>query len=154
MRRSTSATTRQRLDDRLKGLRALVPATPDTSWVRAIREALGMSVADLAGRLGLAPSGVSRIERDELSGKVRLETLRRLAEALDCTLVYALVPNSSLEATVRAQAKKLATAQIGRVDQSMRLERQEVSPRELAEYIDELVDRYVSDPPPSLWRKP
>lgn len=154
MKRSTSAANRRRLDERLKGLRPLVPATPDRGWVRAIREALGMSVADLAGRLGLAPSGVSRIERDEVSGRVRLETLRRLAEALDCTLVYALVPKTSLEGAVRAQATKLATAQAGRVDQSMRLERQEVSARELAEHIDELADRYVSDPPPSLWRKP
>jgi predicted DNA-binding mobile mystery protein A len=50
--------------------------------------------------------------------------LRRAAEALDCTLVYALVPNSSLEAVIEARARKIATRELHRVSHTMRLEAQ------------------------------
>lgn len=43
---------------------------------------------------------------------------------MDCKLVYALVPNSSLEAAVEAQARKIATRELQRVTHTMRLEAQ------------------------------
>ena len=86
---------RKNLDRRLTGLRpAVFLARPPRGWLRAIREALGMTTGQMAKRLGVSQPRVIALEKDEQRGAVTLETLRRAAEALDCTLVYALAPTS------------------------------------------------------------
>lgn len=66
------------------------------------------------------------LERSERDGKVKLETLRRAAAAMDCTLVYALVPNTSLEDTVRQRAERIVDTEAGRVANTMALEDQAI----------------------------
>jgi predicted DNA-binding mobile mystery protein A len=99
-------------------------ARPPRGWVRAVREALGMSAAALAARLGTTPSAVTRLEQSEAADRIGLDTLRRAADALGCDLVYLLVPRRPLTATVRDRARQLARRQIAAVEQSMRLEGQ------------------------------
>src|SRR3546814_5831719 len=109
---------RARLDDRLRSLRPTQRyAVPPRGWLRAIRDALGMSGRQLGKRLGITPQSVAELERSETLGTIQLKTLRRAAEALDCTLVYALVPNASLAATVEARARKVALRDLARVSQ-------------------------------------
>src|SRR4051812_24912152 len=100
---------RERLDERLAPLK---PAdrfrAPPKGWVRAIRDALGMTGVQFARRLRVRPPSVASLEVSEASGAIQLNTLRRAAEALDCTLVYALVPNDSLEGAIRTRARKIA----------------------------------------------
>ncbi|MBF2712781.1 mobile mystery protein A [Agrobacterium vitis] len=116
---------RKRLDERLRGLQ---PAesfrAPPKGWVRALRDALGMTGSQLGSRMGIRPQTVEAIEKSEASGTIQLSTLRRAAEALDCTLVYALVPNKSLEAAVTERARKIAMRELQRVAHTMRLEAQ------------------------------
>ena len=82
--------SRRRLDERLAGFPSPLELTPPRAgWVRAVREALGMSLADLAGRMGVTPQTVHGLERSEQQGKAQLDSLRRAAVAMDCTLVYA-----------------------------------------------------------------
>jgi predicted DNA-binding mobile mystery protein A len=97
---------------------------PPRGWIRAVREALGMSAAVLADRLGVTPSAVIRLEQSEAADRVRLETLRRAADALGCDLVYLLVPRRPLSAVVRERASELAHFQVAAVEQTMRLEDQ------------------------------
>lgn len=99
-------------------------ARPPHGWVRAVRESLGMSAAVLAGRLGVTPSAVIRLEQSEAADRVRLETLRRAADALGCDLVYLLVPRRPLTVVVRERARELARLQVAAVEQTMRLEDQ------------------------------
>ena len=73
---------------------------------RLYRDALGMTAADLAARMGISGASVRAMEETEVSGgTLRLSTLRRAAEAMNCTLVYAFVPNERLEQTVVQQAR-------------------------------------------------
>jgi predicted DNA-binding mobile mystery protein A len=76
-------------------------------WMRAVRQAIGLPVVELARRMGVAESQVFRLEESEQEGRVRVATLRRAAEAMGCELVYALVPRegklASLAATQRAE---------------------------------------------------
>ncbi len=74
--------------------------------------------------MGIRPQTVETIEKSEAAGTIQLNTLRRAAEALNCTLVYALVPNTSLEAMVETSARALAVRELQRVEHSMRLEAQ------------------------------
>ncbi len=75
-------------------------ARPSRGWLKAIREALGMTTAQLGQRLGVVQSRVVAIEQAEAKGTVTLNSLEKAAQALDCRLVYALVPRQSLEDAV------------------------------------------------------
>jgi len=99
-------------------------ARPPRGWVRAVREALGMSAAALAARLGTTAGAVTRLEQSEAADRIRLDTLRRAADALGCDLVYLLVPRRPLNAIVRDRAREVAHRQVSAVEQTMRLEDQ------------------------------
>ncbi|MDI4655882.1 MULTISPECIES: mobile mystery protein A [Xanthobacter] len=119
---------RVRLDERLRVLQPVDRfRPPPKGWIRALRDALGMTGAQLGHRMGIRPQTVEAIEKSEAAGSIQLSTLRRAAEALDCTLVYALVPNSSLDETVDARARQIAMRDLQRVAHTMRLEAQETS---------------------------
>lgn len=118
---------------------ANVSARPAKGWVKAIREALGMSGKQLAQRLKIAPQNVDLLEKSEAADTIQLKTLRRAAEALNCTLVYALVPNTSLEAMVKARAREIALHDLGRVAHTMNLEAQETDERDLEERIEDYI---------------
>src|SRR6266571_1669432 len=120
-----SASSRELLDshfDEWQPLRGL--ARPPRGWIHAVREALGMSAAALAGRLGITAGAVTRLEQSEAADRAQLETLRRAADALGCDLVYLLVPRRPLTAVVRDRARELAHLQAVAVEQTMRLEDQ------------------------------
>jgi predicted DNA-binding mobile mystery protein A len=61
-------------------------------WLRDVRQALGISVAELARKLKVNPSVFFRMEKRERRKGVTLRTLEGMAEAMDCKLVYAIVP--------------------------------------------------------------
>lgn len=86
-----------------------------------------MSARDLAERVDLDPSTVLRLERSERDRRIQLDTLDKLAQALDCEVVYALVPRRPLEQVVDDQALKVAKVALARVDHTMRLEAQGVT---------------------------
>lgn len=127
---------REALDKRLSPLRPADRfAPPPKGWVRAIRDALGMSGAQLARRMDVSPQAVAALEQSEASESARLETLRRAAAALDCQLVYALVPNAPLQEAVAVKAREKALETIGGVAHSMAMEDQRVADDNLEERI-------------------
>jgi hypothetical protein len=65
--------------------------------------------------------------------------LRRVAEALDCTLVYALIPNAPLETTVRDRARAFARPRQRPVEHSMLLEDQKVKTKDAEARLDDIV---------------
>jgi transcriptional regulator with XRE-family HTH domain len=68
---------------------------PDAGWLRAIREDLGITLAELAGRLKVTPPAVRSFEQAEAEDRITLASLRRTAAAMDCDLIYALVPRGA-----------------------------------------------------------
>ena len=98
MNEKLAAMARWALDQRTSQLTDVgLPAMPAGGWIRAVREALGMSAPQFAERLGVARQTAQEQEQNEIDGSIRLSTLRRAAEALDCQLVYAFVPKPSLD---------------------------------------------------------
>jgi predicted DNA-binding mobile mystery protein A len=142
---------RRRLEERAELLRnhAANFTVPRGGWLRAIREALGMSSNDLAARLGVAQSTVVRLEASELADTAQLNSLRSAANALGCDLAYALVPRRPLEETVQEQARKQAAKFLAPVQHTMLLEDQSpkrsVAESLLADAVADWVDR------PGLW---
>jgi predicted DNA-binding mobile mystery protein A len=98
-----------------------------------------MSSAQLAKRLDIKQPSVVALEQSEARGTIQLATLRRVAEALDCTLVYTLVPNKPLETMVRDRARVLARNRLGPIAHSMQLEDQKVGAQESEAQLDDLV---------------
>ena len=117
------------LDQRLARLqKAGELARPPSGWLCATRDSLGMMAAQLAARLQVSQPRIVEMEKAEQRGAIMLDTLKRAARALDCTLVNALVSNGgSLYELVRKQARKVAAETLSRVDHSMKLEGQGVS---------------------------
>ena len=153
MKNDTKARARQRLDERLQPLQPLDRfRPPPKGWVRAIRDALGMTGVQFASRLKIRPQSVEALERSEATGAIQLKTLRRAAEALDCTIVYALVPNSSLEDAVRAHARKIALRDLGRVAHTMKLEAQETGDANLEARIEAYIRDQLKER--GLWNEP
>jgi predicted DNA-binding mobile mystery protein A len=145
---------RKRLDERLAPLRDTVRRipTPSRGWLRAIREALGMTATQFARRLGIARQSADDLEKSEAAGAITLASLRRAAAALDCTLVYALVPNRSLEETVRARAKAIAAENLRRVAHTMALEDQQAQHGHFNEEVEAYVNDFVKER--DLWNSP
>jgi predicted DNA-binding mobile mystery protein A len=137
---------RRHLDKRFERLRPLLAERrPHRGWVRAIRDALGMSGAELAARMGVAQSTVADMESSEMNGTIKMDTLRRAADALGCELVYFLVPHTSLQDSVTAQSRRMAAQHLTRVAHHSRLEDQELdrdaASEELEAFAADLVDR-------------
>src|ERR1700730_10647675 len=140
------------LDKRFVALRPLARAQrPPKGWLRAVRDALGMTTAQLGRRLGVSQPRIVELEQSEVSGSVTLHTLQRAAEALGCRLVYALVPKEPLADVFRARAELLADRQSAAIEHTMRLEDQAVhdtkSRRELRQQLIQDLLRH----PARLW---
>lgn len=143
---------REQLDETLKQflpLKAIVP--PRKGWIRAIRDAFGMTGEQLAKRLDANKQRISRIEQDEKLGNITLKTLRSVAEALDCEFVYGFVPRDSLGQTVKNRARSVAKKRMSRSDQMMRLEKQELSQDEREKVLESMIADITSTMPKSLW---
>jgi predicted DNA-binding mobile mystery protein A len=145
---------REQLDASLQRLSPLLDVmAPPKGWIRAIRDALGMTAKQLADRLDVAQQAVARIEKEELAGSVTIKTMRRIAERLDCVFVYGVVPRTSLEETVSRQAKKVATRRLAQASQTMSLENQALSRRENEQALSDLADELIRTLPSDLWNK-
>ncbi|NBU70009.1 MAG: helix-turn-helix domain-containing protein [Bacteroidetes bacterium] len=83
-------------------------APPPTGWIKAIRNAIGMSMLQLGNRLSITKQSVQDIERREKTGSITIKALREAARALDMQLVYGFVPNDgSLELLIERKAKEM-----------------------------------------------
>ena len=151
MRPEQTLLARKNLDRRLTGLASDAMAMPPQGWLKAMREALGMSAQKLADRMGVSRPRVAMIEKAEMTGATTLKTLREAAEAMGCVLVYAIVPRTSLDQIVRDQAMKKADAELARLHHTMRLENQAMTPRDLSDERERLVRESRAGSPRRLW---
>lgn len=148
----TPALARKNLDRRLSPLRESKELTrPQRGWIRAIRKALGMTTGQLAHRLGVSQPRVVQLEKSEMEGSVTLKTLRQAAEGLECTLVYALVPNEPLDKILRRRARAVADNQLALTNHTMRLENQALEPTALREERERLVTELLRGNLKFLW---
>jgi predicted DNA-binding mobile mystery protein A len=115
----------QQLDRALAPLRSAELPRPPKGWIRAIREALGVSSGELAGKMQTNRSLVVQQEKAEAEDRITLKSLRAYANALDCDLVYAFVPRANtLQELVDRRARAAAKANVLGVEHTMALENQ------------------------------
>ena len=142
----------RQLDEVLGPFRSLgLRRPPREGWARAIRKALGMSQRQLAVRMGVSTTAAQSAERNEARGKIQIDSLKSLAEGLDCELVYVLVPRESIQGMIERRATQLAAEMVNRVSTSMELEDQGVSEEERQGQIEELAGSLLRDRPKNFW---
>ncbi|MGB0935604.1 MAG: mobile mystery protein A [Alphaproteobacteria bacterium] len=140
-------TARRELSKKIIAFRKIDPATtPRSGWLRAIREALGMTSVQMAKRLGISQPSMHALEKREQTHSITLRTLEQAARALNCRVVYALVPNESLEDMVKKRALQLARKKILQAAHTMELEDQAVSKEEIQHQIEDLADELMRTP--------
>lgn len=144
---------REQLDETLKIFTvANSVARPVRGWIRAIRDAIGMNMRQLADRLGVSQSRIVKIEQDELSGALTIKTLEKIADKLDCVFVYGFAPRSTLENTVRNQAACLARERMNTISHHMYLEAQELTNHHSKAAFESIVEE-ILESPSKLWDK-
>ncbi|MDP2409920.1 MAG: mobile mystery protein A [Pseudolabrys sp.] len=145
----------EQLDKRFEQLRVVTQTVkPARGWIRAIRETLGMTTAQLASRMGVKQPRIIELEKAEATGNITLTSLERAAEALGCRLVYTLVPHKPLADTLHERALLAARKSLAAVEQTMRLESQEVSDMtSRADTERHLVEQALRKPA-RLWDEP
>ena len=142
---------RDQIDKKLKQLKTTAVPPPKTGWIRTIRKALGLSQASLAHKLGITPQSLVDIEKNEQSGKVSLQTLKRVADVLDCDVHYSIVPRKSLEQKVRDQALTAAKEIVGRTQLHMTLEDQRTNNKFQETRIKELAEELIRNNDKKIW---
>jgi len=102
-----------------------LPPRPTGGWLVSVREALGLSLAQIGRRLRVPRQNIQKFERGEATDRVTLGTLRRVADAMGCDLVYVLVPKSgSFAELAERPAREGAARDVQRVVHTMALEDQ------------------------------
>lgn len=132
---------RRRLDKKLEEFKHLsIYENTINGWIKTIRQSLGLTTSQLAKKMNLNQSRIFAMEKEESS--LKLSTLEKVADALDCKLVYALVPKTSLESMAYNQAEKKAKKILQKVSHNMALENQTPSydKMELEDIVQELLN--------------
>lgn len=148
------ALVRRQLDEKLSDWRKIKSKTPPSSgWLRAIRESIGLTRRQVALRMKIDPKTLLKFEEGELTGTITLNSLRRVADNLNCTLLYAMLPSETLDRMLEKQATKVAANILRHTSQSMKLEKQAISTKEEQQQIKELAQELKSSLKRVLWEE-
>lgn len=118
----------------LKSAKNIVPQP--SGWIKTVREAIGMTVSQLANRLGVTQPRITKMESNE--DNLKLSTMKKAAEAMNCEFVYYFKPKTTFQNLVDEQAQKKAAEVLKTVNVNMALENQEIAE-------DEAVKDFASD---------
>jgi predicted DNA-binding mobile mystery protein A len=133
------------VERRLESLRAIREQTTVSSgWIKFIRKALGQSSSDLARICGLSPRTITQAERREVEGKISLSTLKKMAEAMDCDLIYSLVPRKSIKETIEIKAREKAIIRLKEAGLHMKLEDQKADSN-IHDQIEALALKFIEN---------
>ncbi|MGN0749168.1 MAG: mobile mystery protein A, partial [Treponema sp.] len=107
----------------LKSAKNIVPQP--SGWIKTVREAIGMTVSQLATRLGVTQPRITKMESNE--NNLKLSTMKKAAEAMNCEFVYYFKPKTTFQNLVDEQAQKKAAEVLKTVNVNMALENQEIA---------------------------
>ncbi len=143
---------RQQLQEGFVDLNQLAKNHPPKSgWIKAIRHVLGLSSAHLAKKMKCTQPNITGLELREQKKTISLETLEQVAQAMDCRLVYFLIPNKPFEQILQDQARLVAKKRLRSVAHSMALELQGLSADEKKKQENDLVQELLQGDPKHLW---
>ena len=143
----------EQLDKKLQKYSVInIADIPPRGWVYSIRTALGMSLNQLATRLGKSIPTVKEIEEREENKNITLNKLIEVANAFDMQFVYAFIPKEdSLEKIIEKRAQEIAQKIVMRTSHSMELEDQKNRDERLEKAIKDRAEKIKQEMPRYLW---
>ncbi len=143
----------QQLDKKLAKSASIMEGVgiPKQGWIKTLRTTLGMTAAQLAKRLGVHRERLHKIEAAEQEYTLKLSTLKRAAEALDCDLYYVFIPKKNLLKMVEERAEKIASDIVSATGYHMSLESQTGEALEAKQQIQLLAQELLSGNLKRLW---
>ena len=75
-------------------------------WLRRVREALGVTVVEIAKELGVQRSAIYQLEASEERQTISLRAMERVARAMECRVVYAVIPECGASLMEVAERRK------------------------------------------------
>jgi len=141
------------LDQKLEPFqKAEMVLVPDKGWIKTIRTALNMTMAQLGVRLKITRQGVRSIEESESKGSISINSLKDVGEALDLRFVYGFVPkDGTIDNLINMKAEKLAQKIVLRTNQNMKLEDQGIGDEKMIETIKDVANEIKREMRKSLW---
>lgn len=143
---------REQLDKKLTILKDLdLSGTSGGSWIRMIREALGMTTKQMAAKTGFDQSRISRLENAEKVGSLKLSSLQKIASGMGMRFVYGFVADRTLEQMVKDQAEKIVRRRLKRLEDTMSLELQGLSDEEKQRALKDMIEKILIEGPKDFW---
>jgi predicted DNA-binding mobile mystery protein A len=130
----------------------LTKRAPSRGWLKEIRRALGRTERQQAERLGISGPALHKAEQSEAEERITLGQLRKLADGLNCELVYALVPRQPLTEVVQARARQLAKEEVYGVAHTMSLEDQRPTDERIQKQVARRAEELLRGKWSDLWR--
>lgn len=152
MKKTFKILMREQVEEMLNNFDVIKSApAPKDGWIKTMRQVLGMSISQLAQRLGCTQANVSALEQREKKGGITIEKLEEAAKVMNCRFVYVFVPNKPIDKILENQALITAKKRLSGVEHSMELEDQGLSPAQKKEQLRILVDELLQGNPKKLW---
>ena len=130
------------VSERLKSLKENdLVSSPPGGWIQFIKDALSMSTKALAKRAGVSPSTMSETIKAERENGITLKRLQKVADAMDCDLVYYFLPRNSIDQMIEERAHYLAEEKLRNIAIHMSIEDQSLT----EEFIKDRIEDEVQD---------
>lgn len=145
---------RAQLSDSLATFALVTNASPPGGgWLRALREAFSMTQSQLGARAKVSRQAIQDFERAEVERRITLDSLDRLASAMGCRVVYALVPvDNTIDGLRSQQARKQAEVMMEPVTHTMAMESQAVPSNVRERQLKILMAELQSGSARNLWK--
>lgn len=133
----------QKKFDSLK--KSIIPIPPQ-GWIKTIREFLGMTTSQFAKQINVSQPRIINMEKNEKN--IKISTMERIADSLDCEFIYTFIPRENIQETLYKQARKKAIKILNKVNKNMELENQSVENNEL---LEDLINELLNDNISKIW---
>src|ERR1043165_2248799 len=139
----SNQTALSQISRRIESIRTIKDKTlVRQGWIKYMRSALGLTLSELAKLTSQSTASVAQAERREVDGQVSLTTLKKMAEAMDCDLIYAFVPKKDLKTMIHDLALIKARMTLNIAELHMKLENQKVEGNK-EERIERLAKKFI-----------
>ena len=127
------------------------PNLSTEGWIKIMRQALGMSGAQLARKMNVTRGLVSKTEKAEIEGRVTIKKMQEFAEAMECEFVYCMIPKEEIQNILKKRAKEKAQSIVDRTNKHMGLEGQSLNNEQTKFELNRLAEQLLKNELTDLW---
>lgn len=119
---------------------------PLQGWIKTIRELLGMTTIQFSKKLKISQPRLAFMEKNEKN--LKLSTMEKIANELNCDFVYALIPREKISDIIYNRAKQKALQIVSKVNSNMSLENQLYKNETI---LEETIEDLIHKKPKKIW---